>query len=186
MDQNEAVKKRPVSRSSMEKAIESTLRTLEATLHDWAVSRILSQWHFVVEDDDPGLDEDEHIEFVVHNLAGVLESPKQLEDWLVEHLLRELPGMYDEHNVYALLAQEWGIGTESSTGQNHNQTNSYAFKDQQEFIDFVDIDAAWDLLIRSWELACDWDRFGQYSRSEEFELPYQLIAFVDGKVTKLT
>ena len=186
MKENEAAKQRPVNRSSMEKAIESSLRNLEPNLHDWAVSRILSQWHFVVEDDDPDLDENEHIEFVVHNLAGVLESPKALADWLAEHLLRELPGMYDDHNVYALLAQEWGIGPESSTGQSHDQIKSYAFKSQQEFIDFVDIDSAWELLVRSWELACDGEQFSKYSQSDEFELPYQLIHFVDGKVTKRT
>ena len=89
----------------MEKAIESSLRTLEPNLHDLAVSRILSQWHFVVEDDDPDLDENEHIEFVVHNLAGVLESPKALPVWLAERLLRELLVMYVDHNAYALHAQ---------------------------------------------------------------------------------
>ena len=93
----------------MEKAIESEMRSLQPSLHDWAISCVLSHWHFVVEDDDPSLEEEEHIDFVVHNL-GVLASPDALNSWLNEYLLKELPGMYDEDIATRFLAQEWGVG----------------------------------------------------------------------------
>ena len=139
---------------------------------------MLSHWHFVVEDDDPSLEEEEHIDFVVHNL-GVLASPDALKSWLNEYLLKELPGMYDEDIATRFLAREWGVGSEI------NQSNDCPFKTQLEFINFIDIKTAWDNLVHSWDLACSIEWFNQYRKTEEFNSPFRLIAFINGRVVAL-
>ena len=168
-----AMNKAPVSRSAMEKALESAMRSLEPSITNWSTNRVLDRWRWIMEDDQ-GFSDVELNEHLVASSDSFATSEKFVQ-WINEIFY----GPEYDNNDEDWLESNWDIGF------NPNNPNYYLFNTKEAFVQSLDIGRIVGLLNLAWDRACDKEDFEKLQEESGFDEEFDTFYYLNGRIISL-
>ncbi len=149
---------RPIKRDAIQNVLETELENFNLTIKTYATWKALKRLAWVMEDDDTDEDEFyEFYEFIIDRYEAV-SSPEKFVEWMKDILYSN---GYDNENP-DWLESEWSIGP---------NLDFHAFNSKEKFLEAFNSDLAFDVLSKSWKIACSNDLYnsGKYEEWQKKE-----------------
>ena len=147
--------RRPIKRDAIQNVLETELENFNPTVKTYATWKALKRLAWVMEDDDS--EDGEFYDFILDRYEAV-SSPEKFVEWMKDILYSN---DYD-NEIPEWLESEWSIGP---------NLDFHAFNSKEKFLEAFNSDLAFDVLSKSWKIACSNDLYnsGKYEEWQKKE-----------------